>query len=109
MTTTLAFALRPALPADVDFEHRLYASTRNDLRPFGPEVFDGLVGMQFRAQSMSIRLDHPSADRQPEASINTRPSSTPIDVEIFWPSIPLTLARTKRAATWRAMISHSAG
>lgn len=64
MTTTLAFALRPALPADVDFEHFLYASTREDLRPLGPEVFDGLVGMQFRAQSMSIRLDHPNADRQ---------------------------------------------
>ena len=64
MTTTLAFALRPALPADVDFEHFLYASTRDDLRPLGPEVFDGLVGMQFRAQSMSIRLDHPQADRK---------------------------------------------
>lgn len=64
MTTTLAFALRPASPADSDFEHHLYASTRDDLRPLGPEVFDGLVGMQFRAQSMSIRLDHPDADRQ---------------------------------------------
>ena len=64
MTTTLAFALRPALPADVDFEHFLYASTRDDLRPLGPEVFDGLVGMQFRAQSMSIRLDHPQADKK---------------------------------------------
>ena len=64
MTTTLAFALRPATPADVDFEHHLYASTRDDLRPLGPEVFDGLVGMQFRAQSMSIRLDHPDADRK---------------------------------------------
>jgi len=64
MTTTLAFALRPALPADVDFEHLLYASTRDDLRPLGPEVFDGLVGMQFRAQSMSIRLDHPRAERK---------------------------------------------
>jgi ribosomal protein S18 acetylase RimI-like enzyme len=64
MTTTLAFALRPALPADIDFEHQLYASTRDDLRPLGPEVFDGLVGMQFRAQSMSIRLDHPQADRK---------------------------------------------
>jgi len=64
MTTTLAFALRPALPADVDFEHLLYASTRDDLRPLGPEVFDGLVGMQFRAQSMSIRLDHPQAERK---------------------------------------------
>ena len=46
MTTTLAFALRPALPTDVDFEHFLYASTRDDLRPLGPEVFDGLVGMR---------------------------------------------------------------
>ncbi len=64
MTTTLAFALRPALPADIDFEHRLYASTRDDLRPLGPEVFDGLVGMQFRAQTMSIRLDHPQAERK---------------------------------------------
>jgi len=64
MTTTLAFALRPAMPADAEFEHRLYASTRDDLRPLGPEVFDGLVGMQFRAQSMSIRLDHPEADRK---------------------------------------------
>ncbi|MEP7047369.1 MAG: GNAT family N-acetyltransferase [Ilumatobacteraceae bacterium] len=64
MTTTLAFALRPALPADIDFEAVLYASTRDDLRPLGPEVFDGLVGMQFRAQSMSIRLDHPNADRK---------------------------------------------
>jgi len=61
MTTTLAFALRPALPGDVGFEHLLYASTRDDLRPLGPEVFDGLVGMQFRAQMMSIRLEHPSA------------------------------------------------
>jgi ribosomal protein S18 acetylase RimI-like enzyme len=64
MTTTLAFALRPAIPADCDFEAMLYASTREDLRPLGPEVFDGLVGMQFRAQSMSIRLDHPMADRK---------------------------------------------
>ncbi len=64
MTTTLAFALRPALPADIDFEHRLYASTRDDLRPLGPEVFDGLVGMQFRAQTMSIRLDYPQAERK---------------------------------------------
>jgi ribosomal protein S18 acetylase RimI-like enzyme len=63
MTTTLAFALRPASPADTDFEHHLYASTRDDLRPLGPEVFDGLVGMQFRAQSMSIRLEHPQAER----------------------------------------------
>ena len=64
MTTTLAFALRAALPADADFEYFLYASTRDDLRPLGPEVFDGLVGMQFRAQTMSIRLDHPQAERQ---------------------------------------------
>ena len=64
MTTTLAFALRAAVPADIDFERLLYASTRDDLRPLGPEVFDGLVGMQFRAQSMSLRLEHPQADRQ---------------------------------------------
>jgi ribosomal protein S18 acetylase RimI-like enzyme len=64
MTTTLAFALRPAVAADTDFEHELYASTRDDLRPLGPEVFDGLVGMQFRAQTMSIRLDHPNAERK---------------------------------------------
>ena len=64
MTTTFAFALRPALPADADFEHRLYASTRDDLRPLGPEVFDGLVGMHYRAQSMSIRLEHPQAERK---------------------------------------------
>jgi ribosomal protein S18 acetylase RimI-like enzyme len=64
MTTTLAFTLRPALPVDLDFEHFLYASTRDDLRPLGPEVFDGLVGMQFRAQSMSIRLNHPDAERK---------------------------------------------
>jgi ribosomal protein S18 acetylase RimI-like enzyme len=64
MTTTLAFALRTALPADIDFERYLYASTRDDLRPLGPEVFDGLVGMQFRSQSMSLRLDHPEADRK---------------------------------------------
>src|SRR6185295_981280 len=64
MTTTFAFALRPALPADADFEHRLYASTRDDLRPLGPEVFDGLVGMHSRAQSMSIRLEHPQAERK---------------------------------------------
>ena len=64
MTTTLAFALRPAAPADADFEHALYASTRDDLRPLGPEVFDGLVGMQFRAQTMSIRLEHPDAERK---------------------------------------------
>ena len=64
MTTTFAFALRPALPGDADFEHLLYASTRDDLRPLGPEVFDGLVGMHHRAQSMSIRLEHPQAERQ---------------------------------------------
>ena len=64
MTTTLAFALRAALPTDVEFEQFLYASTREDLRPLGPEVFDGLVGMQFRAQSMSIKLDHPRAERK---------------------------------------------
>jgi ribosomal protein S18 acetylase RimI-like enzyme len=64
MTTTLAFALRAATPADADFEHFLYASTRDDLRPLGPEVFDGLVGMHFRAQSMSIKLDHPQADHK---------------------------------------------
>ncbi len=64
MTTTFAFALRPALPGDADFEHLLYASTRDDLRPLGPEVFDGLVGMHYRAQSMSIRLEHPQAERQ---------------------------------------------
>jgi ribosomal protein S18 acetylase RimI-like enzyme len=64
MTTTLAFALRPAVPADADFEHALYASTRDDLRPLGPEVFDGLVGMQFRAQSMSIKLEHPDAEHK---------------------------------------------
>jgi len=63
MTTTLAFALRAAQPADAEFEQLLYASTREDLRPLGPEVFDGLVGMQFRAQSMAIRLDHPNAER----------------------------------------------
>jgi ribosomal protein S18 acetylase RimI-like enzyme len=27
-------------------------------------VFDGLIGMQFRAQAMSIRLDHPRAERK---------------------------------------------
>ena len=64
MTTTLAFAFRAAMPADIDFERVLYASTRDDLRPLGPEVFDGLIGMQFRAQSMSLRLEHPQADRQ---------------------------------------------
>jgi ribosomal protein S18 acetylase RimI-like enzyme len=64
MSTTLAFGLRPAQPADADFEYELYASTRDDLRPLGAEVFDGLVGMQFRAQSMSIRLEHPGAERQ---------------------------------------------
>src|SRR4026209_1137160 len=64
MTTTLAFELRPASPADIDFERHLYASTRDDLRPLGPEVFDGLVGMQFRAQTTSIRLDHPQADHK---------------------------------------------
>ncbi len=64
MTTTLAFGLRPARPADTDFEYALYASTRDDLRPLGSEVFDGLVGMQFRAQTMSLRLDHPNAERQ---------------------------------------------
>jgi ribosomal protein S18 acetylase RimI-like enzyme len=64
MTTALAFALRAALPADAEFEHFLYASTRDDLRPLGPEVFDGLVGMQFRTQSMTIRLEHPQAERK---------------------------------------------
>lgn len=64
MTTTLAFGLRQAVPADAAFEQKLYASTRDDLRPLGPEVFEGLVGMQFRAQSMSIRLEHPRADKK---------------------------------------------
>ena len=64
MTTTLAFALRAAVAEDDEFEQFLYASTRDDLRPLGPEVFEGLVGMQFRAQSMSIKLDHPRADRK---------------------------------------------
>src|SRR6202007_2336441 len=64
MTTTLAFRLREARPTDAEFEQLLYASTRDDLRPLGDEVFDGLVGMQFRAQSMAIRLDHPQAQRQ---------------------------------------------
>jgi ribosomal protein S18 acetylase RimI-like enzyme len=64
MTTTLAFALRQAVPGDAAFEQYLYASTRDDLRPLGPEVFDGLVGMQFRAQTMSIKLDHPRADKK---------------------------------------------
>jgi ribosomal protein S18 acetylase RimI-like enzyme len=64
MTTTVAFELRQAVPADAAFEQHLYASTRDDLRPLGPEVFDGLVGMQFRAQSMSIRLEHPRADKK---------------------------------------------
>jgi ribosomal protein S18 acetylase RimI-like enzyme len=62
MTTTLAFELRAAQPNDIDFEQFLYASTREDLRPLGPEVFDGLIGMQFRAQAMSIKLDHPRAE-----------------------------------------------
>jgi len=64
MTTTLAFAIRQAIPADAEFEQYLYASTRDDLRPLGPEVFDGLVGMQFRAQTMSIKLDHPRAEKK---------------------------------------------
>jgi ribosomal protein S18 acetylase RimI-like enzyme len=64
MTTTLAIALRAAESADADFEQYLYASTRDDLRPLGPEVFDGLVGMQFRAQSMTWRLEHPEAERK---------------------------------------------
>ncbi|HEX2782271.1 MAG TPA: GNAT family N-acetyltransferase [Ilumatobacteraceae bacterium] len=63
MTTTLAFELRTAQPTDIEFEQFLYASTREDLRPLGPEVFEGLIGMQFRAQSMSIKLDHPQAER----------------------------------------------
>ena len=64
MSTTLAYVLRSAQPADVEFEEFLYASTRDDLRPLGPEVFDAMVAMQFRAQSMSIRLDHPRAERK---------------------------------------------
>lgn len=64
MTTTLAFALRAAQPADAEFERFLYASTREDLRPLGQEVFDGLIGMQFRAQTMAIRLEHPDAERK---------------------------------------------
>jgi ribosomal protein S18 acetylase RimI-like enzyme len=64
MSTTLAFGLRPAQLADADFEYMLYASTRDDLRPLGSEVFDGLVGMQFRAQTMSIKLEHPDAERK---------------------------------------------
>lgn len=87
MTTTLAFALRGAVSADTEFEHFLYASTRDDLRPLGPEVFDGLVGMQFRAQSMSIRLDHPNADRKivivedvPAGRLITDGSDGPVEV-----------------------------
>jgi ribosomal protein S18 acetylase RimI-like enzyme len=64
MTTTLAIALRAAQPADAAFEQHLFASTRDDLRPLGPEVFDGLVAMQFRAQSMTWRLEHPDAERK---------------------------------------------
>jgi ribosomal protein S18 acetylase RimI-like enzyme len=64
MNTTLAFALRPATPADAEFELQLYASTRSDLLPLGPEVFEGLVGMQFRAQTMSVNIEHPQADHQ---------------------------------------------
>jgi ribosomal protein S18 acetylase RimI-like enzyme len=64
MTTTLALALRAAEPADAAFEQFLYASTRDDLRPLGPEVFDGLVGMHCRAQSMTWRLEHPDAERK---------------------------------------------
>lgn len=62
MTTMLAVGLRAALPADVEFEQVLYTATRDDLRPLGPQVFDDLVAMQFRAQTASITLDHPLAD-----------------------------------------------
>jgi hypothetical protein len=64
MNTTLACTLRPATSADAEFELQLYASTRSDLLPLGPEVFEGLVGMQFRAQTMSINIEHPHADHQ---------------------------------------------
>jgi ribosomal protein S18 acetylase RimI-like enzyme len=64
MNTTLACTLRAATPADAEFELQLYASTRSDLLPLGPEVFEGLVGMQFRAQTMSINIEHPQADHQ---------------------------------------------
>jgi ribosomal protein S18 acetylase RimI-like enzyme len=63
-TTTLTFDLRPAAPEDADFELQLYASTRRDLLPLGPEVFEGLVGMQFRAHAMSLDLEHPGATRE---------------------------------------------
>ncbi|MEP7113479.1 MAG: GNAT family N-acetyltransferase [Ilumatobacteraceae bacterium] len=58
------FALRTAQPSDLDFEHFLYASTARRPPPLGPEVFDGLVGMQFRAHTMSIRVEHPRAERK---------------------------------------------
>jgi ribosomal protein S18 acetylase RimI-like enzyme len=64
MTTTLAFALRPAAPADAGFELQLYASTRSELLPLGQEVFDGLVGAQFRVHTASVEREHPNADRQ---------------------------------------------
>jgi ribosomal protein S18 acetylase RimI-like enzyme len=62
MNTAVRFSTRPATIADTEFELALYASTRDDLRPLGTEVFDGLVGMQFRAQKMSIRVEHPHAE-----------------------------------------------
>ena len=64
MNTAVQFAVRAAAAGDAEFEQALYASTRDDLRPLGPEVFDGLVGMQFRALAMSIKLEHPNAERQ---------------------------------------------
>jgi ribosomal protein S18 acetylase RimI-like enzyme len=64
MNTTLACTLRTSTSADAEFELLLYASTRSDLLPLGPEVFEGLVGMQFRAQTMSINIEHPQADHQ---------------------------------------------
>ena len=55
---------RPAQPADEAFLHRLYASTRDDLRllvALDPTSVDGLIAMQEQAQGAGYRASYPGA------------------------------------------------
>lgn len=55
---------RPAQPADEAFLHRLYASTRDDLRmlvALDPASVDTLIGMQAQAQRAGYLATYPHA------------------------------------------------
>jgi GNAT superfamily N-acetyltransferase len=55
---------RPAQPADEAFLHRLYASTRDDLRQLvalDPAAVDALIAMQWQAQGAGYRAAYPHA------------------------------------------------